>query len=160
MSDSSTEDRGSCGLIVKVNRVRVARHAHGSGAADPTVSTEEAERLRAKVAETQQVRARRKSSASYVPPPTELTGNATPITIRAIVEGRTAAKKLTLPASAGFDVFMQRLAEKCKCGVDVVSYKDEDGYDVEMDDEETWREAAQGALGAGGALMVQVTLEA
>ena len=112
------------------------------------------------VAEAQQVRARRKSSTPHVPPATELTGNATPITIKAAVKGRDSAKKIKVPVSAAFAVFMERLTKKCKCGVDSVSYVDADGDRIDIDDDDTWREAAQGALELEGVLMVQVTLEA
>ena len=54
---------------------------------------------------------------------------------------------------------MERLAKKFKCGVDAVSYVDADGDRIDIDDDDTWREAAQGALELGGVLMVQVTLE-
>ena len=58
---------------------------------------------------------------------TQMTDNATPITIKASVEGRKTAKKLKLPASASFNDFMQQLAAKYKAGVDSVSYVDSDG---------------------------------
>ena len=95
-----------------------------------------------------------------MPPPTELTGNATPITIKAALEGRKAVKKVRLPVSAGFDVFMEHLAKKFKGVVDVATYVDEEEDEVEIDVEDAWREAAQYALELGGSLKVQVTLEA
>ena len=130
----------------------------GTTAAATTVSAEDVERLKAAVAETQQVRARRKSSASYIPPVTRMTPNATPITLKAAVQGRRAAKKIKVPVSSGFDALIQHLAKKFKCDIDAVSYVDEDGDEIDIDDDDTWVEAAQGALEHKGVLKVQVTL--
>ena len=53
---------------------------------------------------------------------------------------------------------MQHLAKKFKCAIDIVSYVDEDGDRVDIDDGDIWLEAAQGALEQKGVLKVQVTL--
>ena len=63
-----------------------------------------------------------------------------------------------MPVSSGFDALIQHLAKKFKCDIDAVSYVDEDGDEIDIDDDDTWVEAAQGALEHKGVLKVQVTL--